>query len=101
MADVGNDSAFTDRIGPDPVAGRSTIKWVRDGFNYEDSRKFSRPFHTFLVKVASLCNLNCSYCYVYQSPDDSWKSKPKFLEPETAHYIAVAIQQHVDAHEPP
>jgi uncharacterized protein len=98
MADIPNHSSLSDRLGSDPVADGSAMKWVRDGFTYDDSRRFRRPFHTFLVKVSSLCNLNCSYCYVYQSPDDSWKSKPKFLEPETAHHIAAAIQQHVDEH---
>jgi uncharacterized protein len=98
MADIENDSALTDRIGPETIANTSAIKWVRDGFTYEDSKRFSRPFHTFLVKVASRCNLNCSYCYVYQSPDDSWKSKPTFLEPETARSIAAAIQNHADEH---
>jgi len=99
MVDTQKDSPLVDGSGPDRVADRSSMKWVRDGFTYEDSKRSRRPFHTFLVKVSSLCNLNCSYCYVYQSPDDSWKSKPKFLEPETAHFIASAIQQHVAEHE--
>lgn len=34
---------------------------------------------TFVIKIASRCNLNCDYCYVYNGKDDSWKQKPKFL----------------------
>jgi uncharacterized protein len=32
---------------------------------------------TVLLKVASRCNLNCTYCYVYHLGDDAWKSQPK------------------------
>jgi uncharacterized protein len=97
MADNSTDSKLAGRIGSAP-RDLHTLKWVRDGFQYTDSIPHGRPFYTFLLKVASLCNLNCSYCYVYQSPDDSWKVKPKFLEPETAHLVAAAIQQHVADH---
>ena len=31
---------------------------------------------TVLIKVASRCNLNCSYCYVYHFADDGWRSQP-------------------------
>jgi uncharacterized protein len=95
MADNSTDSVVTDRRAAEPLDGRLSLKWVPDGFSYADSARHRKPFYTFLLKVASLCNLNCSYCYVYQSPDDSWKVKPKFLLPETAHLIAAAIQQHV------
>ena len=32
---------------------------------------------TVLVKTASRCNFDCSYCYVYHGPDPSWRSQPK------------------------
>jgi uncharacterized protein len=34
---------------------------------------------TVLLKVASRCNLDCSYCYVYHMGDDSWRSLPKLM----------------------
>lgn len=70
--------------------------WLPEDYNDIDSRNFRRPFHTFLIKISSLCNLNCSYCYVYQSPDKSWKWKPKTLELEIASQIASRIQEHVN-----
>lgn len=34
---------------------------------------------TVLLKIASRCNLDCSYCYVYHLGDDAWKENPKLL----------------------
>jgi uncharacterized protein len=50
-------------------------------------------FNTFVFKVASRCNLNCTYCYVYNRGDDSWRRQPKFVEPET---IAAGVRRIVD-----
>lgn len=36
-----------------------------------------------VVKIASRCNLNCTYCYIYNKGDDSFKSQPKFLSEKT------------------
>ena len=32
-----------------------------------------------IVKVAELCNLNCSYCYLYQHEDQSFRRRPKVM----------------------
>ena len=37
---------------------------------------------TVLLKVASRCNLDCSYCYVYNMGDDSWRTMPKRMDPQ-------------------
>lgn len=34
---------------------------------------------TVLLKVASRCNLNCSYCYIYHMSDDGWRNQPKLM----------------------
>ena len=36
---------------------------------------------TVLLKVASRCNLDCTYCYVYHLGDSRWQSQPKRLPP--------------------
>ena len=38
---------------------------------------------TLLIKVASQCNINCSYCYVYNMGDDSWADMPNFISQQT------------------
>ena len=45
---------------------------------------------TVLLKVASRCNLNCSYCYVYHMGDESWRSLPKRMSDSTQ---AAAMRQ--------
>ena len=35
-----------------------------------------------VVKAASRCNLNCSYCYVYNKADQTWKQRPAFMSDE-------------------
>lgn len=34
---------------------------------------------TVLLKVASRCNINCSYCYIYNQGDTTWRRMPKHM----------------------
>ena len=43
---------------------------------------------TVLLKVASRCNLDCSYCYVYHMGDDGWRSLPKRMAADTRALVA-------------
>ena len=43
---------------------------------------------TVLLKVASRCNLNCGYCYIYNMGDQSWTSMPKIMSFATVSQIA-------------
>lgn len=56
------------------------------------------PFHTFLWKVASRCNLNCSYCYVYNLGDDRWREQPHFMSETVARQVSQRILDHCRAH---
>lgn len=51
----------------------------------------------FILKVASRCNLNCTYCYVYNKEDKSWASRPKLLNDDTLEHIISRIEEHVIA----
>lgn len=43
----------------------------------------SPVFNTFLVKIASRCNIDCDYCYMYHSVDQSWQRRPRFMSDVT------------------
>lgn len=38
---------------------------------------------TVLIKVASRCNINCSYCYVYNMGDSGWNQMPAQISSHT------------------
>lgn len=57
------------------------------------------PFHTFLWKVSSLCNLSCKYCYVYKSVDEGWRRQPKLMSPDVARQTALRMLEHLRAHD--
>lgn len=48
-----------------------------------------------LFKVASRCNLNCNYCYVYQHADQSWRDKPVFVSDETISSFISRVTEYV------
>jgi uncharacterized protein len=52
------------------------------------------PFHTYIVKIASRCNLNCSYCFVYNQADHRWQAQPKFMALETLRTLCDRIAEH-------
>ena len=47
---------------------------------------------TVLIKVASRCNINCSYCYVYNMGDKGWSAMPTQISFETISTIAQALK---------
>jgi uncharacterized protein len=51
---------------------------------------------TLIIKFASPCNLNCTYCYEYNTGDDSWKRKPKFFSNEYAKYLNERIKEYLE-----
>ena len=57
------------------------------------------PFRGFLLKVASRCNLNCDYCYVYQHADQSWRDQPYKMSLATAAQLAKRINAHAMSHD--
>jgi uncharacterized protein len=42
-----------------------------------------------VLKVSSRCNLNCTYCYVYNKADQSWRSRPPLM-PEEVFRAAIS-----------
>lgn len=48
----------------------------------------------YVVKVASRCNLNCSYCYVYHHADQSYLFQPLLMSEQVVRAAAERIQEH-------
>ncbi len=46
---------------------------------------------TVLLKVASRCNIDCRYCYVYQMGDDRWSRLNKLMSPDTMDAVAESL----------
>ena len=49
---------------------------------------------SFLVKLASRCNLDCDYCYVYHHADQGWRSLPKLLSAEDRSAFAARLAEY-------
>jgi len=41
-----------------------------------------------VVKVTEVCNINCTYCYVFNRGDESYKLHDKYMKPETVSQLA-------------
>jgi len=52
-------------------------------------------FSAALLKVASRCNLNCDYCYVYKHADQSWRDQPKLIADKTVHQFGQRLDEYV------
>src|SRR5437660_3945904 len=48
---------------------------------------------TVLLKVASRCNIDCTYCYVYNMGDSGWSEMPNHISSETTQAVARALDE--------
>ena len=51
---------------------------------------------TILIKTASRCNMDCSYCYVYRGPDTSWRAQPKGMRQEVLTAVRDRLIEQAD-----
>lgn len=54
--------------------------------------------NSLVVKVAQLCNLNCSYCYVYHHEDKSYSSRPRLMGEGVFGQLLVRVREYCDRH---
>lgn len=56
-------------------------------------------FRHYIIKVASRCNLDCTYCYEYRHADQTWRLQPRQITSEVAYQAARRIAEHVERHQ--
>ncbi|GAA3135309.1 hypothetical protein GCM10010466_27670 [Planomonospora alba] len=56
------------------------------------------PFRQFILKIHSRCDLACTYCYMYEMADTSWRGRPRRMAPETFAAAAHRIAEHARTH---
>ena len=59
------------------------------------------PFSQFILKIHSRCNLSCTYCYVYEMADQSWRQMPKRMSRAVATKSVERIAAHAKEHSLP
>lgn len=93
--------------GPVPLtlaprsAGQAHPQWPHRDLDVEGLHRFGwrpTPFQEFVLKVHQRCNLTCDYCYVYESPDQTWRDRPKLMTPAVRSAAAGRIAEHVRQH---
>jgi uncharacterized protein len=78
-----------------PTIGLTTVITVVDKVALESE------IDTVLVKVASRCNINCTYCYVYHMGDDNWSRLSKFMDSSTIAAMCGSLFQLVSKQDKP
>ena len=58
-------------------------------------------FNEFIFKVYSRCNLACTYCFMYEGPDQSWREQPNMMSRETFLQAAIRVAEHRQDDEDP
>jgi uncharacterized protein len=59
-----------------------------------DVRPIAR-FNAALLKVASRCNLDCDYCYMYKHADQSWRNQPKLMSDQTVQQFGLRLAEYI------
>ncbi|MEV5527465.1 hypothetical protein [Streptomyces prunicolor] len=56
------------------------------------------PFRQFILKVHGRCDLDCTYCVIYQSQEASWRGRPARVSPEVMRRTTHRITEHTAVH---
>jgi uncharacterized protein len=56
------------------------------------------PVNDVVFKIHQRCNLACSYCYVYNHVDQSWRDRPAMMTPEVFTAAVRRLATHVRRH---
>ncbi len=65
----------------------------------DDQAGFSfRPISSYILKIASRCNLNCKYCYMYNLGDTTYLKQPAVMSRQVVDATITRIQEHALRH---
>ncbi len=53
-----------------------------------------RPITSYVLKIASRCNLNCKYCYVYNLTDKTYLNQPAVMSDEVVNSTIQKARNH-------
>jgi uncharacterized protein len=51
----------------------------------------------FILKIASRCNLDCAYCYVYNKGDTTWKRRPPLMSDSVFDQALVRVREYCES----
>lgn len=54
------------------------------------------PALQFVLEIASQCNLNCGYCYVYHHGDETWRDRPRLMSEEVFEATLARIRRYCE-----
>jgi uncharacterized protein len=49
------------------------------------------PVNTYIFKATAFCNLNCTYCYIFNLSDNSFQGRPKVMPRDVVEIAAARI----------
>ncbi|MGW6459826.1 radical SAM protein [Streptomyces sp. NPDC055078] len=52
------------------------------------------PFNQFILKVHGHCNLKCDHCYIYETGDRSWRTRPPSMTDDLVTTVIRRIAEH-------
>jgi uncharacterized protein len=58
----------------------------------------NNQIYGLVVKIAERCNLNCTYCYMYNHADQQYLSRPAFMSHEVFRALIERISSHCDSY---
>src|SRR5687768_4890412 len=52
-------------------------------------------FSSAVVKLTAVCNLDCSYCYMFNQSDQTFRRVPPLMAPETAQAFLIRLDEYL------
>jgi len=71
---------------------------VKTTFHIADMDDNGLICRALVVKIASRCNLNCTYCYMYNLGDETYKMQPKVMSDATIESLIQKVKTHITRH---